>query len=859
MSNPPAFWCPPRSIARFSAAVLSLSLLVVSLLAGVGAVEEVEAQETQCPGPSVCSVTIESSSRSPAAITKYDVELVTPHEISPLQDSIVMVLDEDIWVPRAVAPNLVLLKFTAEIDNGCDNTNSQITYRGTAADVSLNDQDDPRHPTTISISHAIRYKTCTVTIPADTVVTVTFDEAAGISNPTEGGAYSWTVGTVHGDQATLQVLAKHPSKYPEEEAVLKAFQHVEQVAGHPVADDGYPGGLLVDWEIQLTHEEVGRGDEVTVIGRGYKNGTGLTFWRDANFDGVRDSGEAELCRTNVDGNDIGYCTFTVNKPPFESAFGVCYLELKDPNGSVNCNFINAVDGRNHSSILVEDDEVLVKEEEEGEEVVVAKKVDHLDQVLELVGEIVAEVGADRRLFLQLVDFPEGELISADIGGVPVDLDHIRDKTVPKSGTIHFHIDLPGMARRGYQSLRVVVRHATADESTDCNEKSDDCHEISTTIWVEPDAIVRVFPDVVLPNQRINVEGLGFTHRDDLGEIASISIGGHVLDEERINRGEGPNLTNSDGYWVGPVDLPVNRATTVPGIHSLRVTDLSGRGGSVDVTIPPREVTVSPIWGRPGSIVTVSGTGFPVRNDSVSNVNLQIYYEFSEGYAVASAETDINGNFSKEIRLPLKTPAPSSNAVRVVFEDENGIEVITTARHEVPGATVQLSPIAGPPGTQVTLTGTGFRPFVRVTSATIGQIDVAPGQSATADAHGEFSFSFLAPGIGVGRQTVEVTVAGVTASSPFDITLSGVVAGNPTPVAEALESLGDSFVRSFHFDNDSKSWSFYDPLFPDESDQDYMVAGETYLVLVSETVEAILNGETRQLTCHQGNCWNQVVW
>ncbi len=834
MSNPPAFGRPLLSIARFSVAILSLSLLVIALLAGFGEAEVVEAEESDCPPP---CVTVKSSSRSPAAHTAYEVTLVTPGEIKFLTDSIVMVLDEDIGVPRAIAPNGVQIRYSHDDGNGTNRGN------GTAGDISLTDHTDPRKPTTISITPAIIRNNAPDDIPSGATVTVTFTKDAGISNPTEGGAYSWTVATVHDGVSTAPVLGHHPHDY-----VWMEFTHIERVANHPTGDEEPVHGLLVDWEIQLTHEEVGRGDEVTVIGRGYKNGTSLTFWRDANFDGVRDSGEAELCHTQVDGNDIGYCTFTVNKPPFESAFGDCRLELGETLGAVNCNFINAVDGRNHSSILVEDDEVLVKDVG----VVVAKKVDHLDQVLELVGEIVAEVGADRRLFLQLVDFPEGELISADLGGVPIDLGHLRDKRVPESGTRHFHIDLPGMARRGYQSLRVVVEHIDDDGDSVL-------HEISTIIWVEPDAIVRVFPDVVLPNQRINVEGLGFTHRDDLGEIASVSIGGHVLHQNRINRGDGPNLTNSDGYWVGPVDLPINRATTVPGIHILRVTDLSGRGGSVNVTIPPREVTVSPIWGRPGSIVTVSGTGFPVRNDSVSNVNLQIYYEFSEGYSVASAETYINGNFSKEIRLPLKTPAPSSNAVRVVFEDEDGIEVITTARHEVPGATVQLSPIAGPPGTQVTLTGTDFRPFVRVTSATIGQIDVAPGQSATADAHGEFSFTFLAPGIGVGRQTVEVTVAGVTASSPFDITLSGVVAGNPTPVAEALESLGDSFVRSFHFDNDAKSWSFYDPLFPDESDQDYMVAGETYLVLVSETVEAILNGETRQLTCHQGNCWNQVVW
>ncbi len=841
MSNPPAFWCPPRSIARFSAAVLSLSLLVVTLLAGVGGAKEVEAENHD----KVSDVWIESDSRSPAAQTAYEVTFVTPMALAPFTDSIVMVLDEDIGVPRAIAPNFVRVKYEAE-GNVNDRPN------GFAAFVELDDQDDPRRPTRISIGHGLREKNSPIAIPEGTTVTINFTKAAGLSNPTEGGAYSWTVATVHDGEATDPVLGHHPHNY-----VWMEFTHIERVANHPPGDKEPVHGLLVDWEIQLTHEEVGRGDEVTVIGRGYKNGTALTFWRDADFDGVRDSSELDLCRTNVGRDDIGYCSFTVNKPPFVRGFGNCVRPLDGGDSTANCNFVNAVDGRNHGSTVVKDEVLVIRD---GELVVTDEcgeekcfySVDHLPQALDLTGEINAEVGADRRLFLELVDFPPGQLLRADIGGVPIDLDHLRDKRVPESGTRHFHIDLPGMARRGYQSLRVVVEHIDDDGDSEL-------HEISTIIWVEPDAIVRVFPEVVLPNQRITVEGLGFTYRDDLGEIASVSIGGHTLDQHRINRGEGPNLTNSDGYWVGPVDLPVNRATTVPGIHSLRVTDLSGRGGSVDVTIPPREVTVSPIWGRPGSIVTVSGMGFPVRNDNVSNVNLQIYYQFSEGYAVTSAETDINGNFSQEIRLPLKTPAPSSNAVRVVFEDEDGIEVVTTAPHEVPGATVQLRPTAGPPGTPVTLDGAGFRPFAKVTSATIGQVDVAPGQSATADAHGEFSFTFLAPGIGVGRQTVEVTVAGVTASSPFDIALSGVVAGNPTPVAEALESLGDSFVRSFHFDNDAKSWSFYDPLFPDESDQDYMVTGETYLVLVSETVEAILNGETRQLTCHQGNCWNQVVW
>ena len=220
MSNPPAVWCPPRSIARFSAAVLSLSLLVVTLLADVGGVEEVEASNHD----RVSEVRIESDSRSPAAITKYDVEFVTPHEIRPLQDSIVMVLDEDIGVPRAIAPNFVLVKYEKEGDDD-DRAN------GFAAFVELDNQDDPRRPTRISIGHGLRENNSPKPIPAGATVTVTFTKAAGLSNPTEGGAYSWTVATVHDGEATDPVLGHHPHNY-----VWMEFTHIERVANHPPGD-----------------------------------------------------------------------------------------------------------------------------------------------------------------------------------------------------------------------------------------------------------------------------------------------------------------------------------------------------------------------------------------------------------------------------------------------------------------------------------------------------------------------------------------------------------------------------------------------------------------------------------------------
>ena len=77
--------------------------------------------------------------------------------------------------------------------------------------------------------------------------------------------------------------------------------------------------MLIDREIQLSHEEAGRDEDITVIARGYKNGLTLTVWRDANLDGRRDPGESELCQTVVDSNDIAYCNFTLRVPPFCAA------------------------------------------------------------------------------------------------------------------------------------------------------------------------------------------------------------------------------------------------------------------------------------------------------------------------------------------------------------------------------------------------------------------------------------------------------------------------------------------------------------------------------------------------------------
>ena len=288
-------------------------------------------------------------------------------------------------------------------------------------------------------------------------------------------------------------------------------------------------------------------------------------------------------------------------------------------------------------------------------------------------------------------------------------------------------------------------------------------------------------------------------------------------------------------------------------------DQSGREGSAPVTVLAREVTTTPAWGAPGTTATVRGKNFPARNDNGSGFNLLIVYDHGGRESLATAETDAGGRFETEIVIPNSASAPSTNRVRVEFLDDDGIRVVTLTSHDVPGAAIVLSPTGGPPGTTVTLSGNGFKRFVPITSVMVGDIEVTPSPLPKTNEEGRVELKFLIPGSGTGLQTVEVQAGGITAAAGLTITPSGVAAGNAVAAADAVRNLGSNFVRSFSFNNDTKTWTFFAPAAGDASTQKTFITGEPYWILVREGAAVILNRHTRNLTCSGGNCWNRIVW
>ena len=183
--------------------------------------------------------------------------------------------------------------------------------------------------------------------------------------------------------------------------------------------------------------------------------------------------------------------------------------------------------------------------------------------------------------------------------------------------------------------------------------------------------------------------------------------------------------------------------------------------------------------------------------------------------------------------------------------------------------LQLSKKYGNPGSKITVKGNGFPPSAPVQIVRIGPFIIDPDsdrwsswlpQDVTTNASGSFEFDFIVPGLDVGSQPIKVQVAGKTVSAAFTVTWSPGSGPDWSLAKEGLTNLGDNFVRSFHYDEFNRRWTFYDPEFPDESDQYFFIHGKRYWKLVKEPAVVILNSTTRNLCCTpEGNCWNQIVW
>ncbi len=626
-------------------------------------------------------------------------------------------------------------------------------------------------------------------------VRVIFRTSAGIKNPTEGGDY--------GDMT---------------------------VAGLPLNE------VTVYRTLSLSEEDGGRGDQVTATGKGFRNGTTLRVFLDVDKNGLLGANDHVLCVSErIGSDDIGQCTFKVTSSRF----------MHGPN-----NVISAVDGRSNY--------------------VTQGKTETFE--LKSSISLSPEGGSPgETIQVQLYDFGANATVTKveiarralwEHDSLPIRLSKTRPE-VP-AGTSAYRLWNPGAgaaSSRGELSFSLVIPNEAPSGVQDFKVFTSGGDD-NTTITIGGPQIT-VTPSTVLANQRISLVGVGFSanavigrERDNNGQQSRIEIRGQMVDWDRVNNGD-PVDTDSGGNWSASVDLPLDSSTIDPGNPLLRITDSDGRTGVTELTIPSREVTITPSSGRVGTLAVVRGTGFPSKNDEGTSFNVEVVYDAGNDKTTrVSAVPDASGRFEVQLRIPTTASIPSTNPVRVSFEIGTTTSSVTVS-HDVPEGILELSATSGGPGSTITIHGEGFKSFVPVSSVRIGNLDITPSPKPSTDGNGMMDFDVTIPGLDVGIQTIEVQVGQTTASVGFTVTESGIAPGDIKPVSEALEPLGDNLESIWHFNNDTKVWSFYDGL--DGSDLENLITGETYLVQVKATMEVILNHKTRNLTCNEGNCWNQVVW
>jgi hypothetical protein len=780
---------------------------------------------------------IQQTPEDPGSNARYTFKFTTNSNLANGVDDIIILWDSEFGVPSVIDRSHISISADTVTNGG--SANESVAPINVTVEMVGTEGDEPQITITVGDMDTSD-GTGGNGIAATAEVTLVIRQSAGITNPTEEGSDGIELST---SQETTGV------DVTDEDSLAGA------------AGDGMYTPAIIDFN-SLGE---GRGGEVTAVAKGFEGGTGLTFWRDADADGVRDSDEIDLCTITVESSDIGTCDFTIENPPFVAGTGTdcsgAYSSNALTAASVSgCNFINAIDGDvtpRTSSI---------------------RKAADLDrQIMELKPSVSAspdEGNPGDTLTIQLKDYVAGALTAITIGGENIttnaDGDAITTETVPSSGELSFTIKIPDGIPTG--TLKMEVSNASSAE------------DLKITVG---SASLTPTPSTVVPNQRVSIIGSGFTDGGSATinspgtaaptDSSTVTIGGETIHFSKINDGASISIDDGGGFSAS-IDLPVTSSTTDGGTRELKIKDSGGRVGKVDLVFLEPTISITPEEGRVSTNVTVSGTNFAAKNNDGNSISVTVSYDAGTagGTNTATATPNANGSWSTTLQVPSDAPIPSTNTVSASYglftantaSTSSGSDSITTVSHKVPRAAVSADVLSGGPGTEVTITGTGFKRFTPVATLKVGTIDVTPSPKPSSGVDGSLTVTFAIPGSDTGVQTIELDVGGTTASVGFTVTDDSGVTGVVTPIETALAPLfaNNTLDRAFFFNNVTKEWNFYinDAAFSDANDLDEVSSGQPIWIKVTGDTSVELNGSNTDLTCvnpgtSEEDCWNLIVF
>ena len=430
-----------------------------------------------------------------------------------------------------------------------------------------------------------------------------------------------------------------------------------------------------------------------------------------------------------------------------------------------------------------------------------------------------DVFPDQEITIELVDWAVGEVDQVRFGGTGATIEN--DRLVPARGSPDesgetFKVKVPVGSRLGSLKVEALVNGSS---------------KASATITVKAQEL-SISPTSAVQGQEITITGTGFGGDK---RIDSLTFGG------------GTNVyadTATSGRPVADSNGNVTITATVPndvaaGDREVKVTAENNRSGTASLTVPKAVLTASPDTGLRGTMVMVTGTGFPA-NDLIQ-VQYDDFRTNDDGTprTVTTANSDSTGNFSAEFEVPSYARIGQTQKITAAPQlTEDDIDPVKVD-HSTPKPTMTLSPAKASPGQRITVSGASFAGYAPVAELMVSNRDIKPVPTPETDRDGSITMTgILVPQLDAGSYIVKIDIGGEKVTRFLEVT-DEPVSTDPADVFEPIENV---LTVVWRYDNAAASWASYSPTAPAALNDLAMVTTDTIVWIQVSAAVADFHGQ-----------------
>ena len=321
--------------------------------------------------------------------------------------------------------------------------------------------------------------------------------------------------------------------------------------------------------------------------------------------------------------------------------------------------------------------------------------------------------------------------------------------------------------------------------------------------------------------------------------------------------------DDDGNWSVRYRVPGN--VGIPSAISVQAS----YGASNDILViakiqvAPATMSVAPNRVVPCGRLTLNGSGFTLYESDIA-----VKIGNKDVAIPTGASTDREGEIKD---LTVIVPGLDAGTYTVHLQvgeavASSAVTVLDGITHDYDALSPSLSVVPDQvvPSGDLTLNAAGFpRCESWIITVKIGQTEVTVPTGTHFDRAGKVKdLTVKVPSLDAGTYIVQLQVGRYGVPVAFsEVTILDYDARRAAELPGALAPLGNNLVRVFHFNNATKTWTFYDPRpeFAELNTLSAFAAGEPYWVLVGSDQSVTLNGRAHTFICQRGDCWNILVW